>query len=181
MMCKTINPSSVSFFRGNEARVATTKLNTCISLFIASSWKNACQSACPVLGRAKYTGSYGALLEATYLHTRSIEAVRKMYRCIVFSCLIGNGDHPPYARYRCQHRKQRHLWNLRLTREYRIKFALIRRCLMSALLTTLAVITEVPGTMIRNEMRNTIPLYVKTECSSHRVNYICRLRLQNTI
>ncbi|MBE0507492.1 MAG: type II toxin-antitoxin system HipA family toxin, partial [Marinospirillum sp.] len=41
---------------------------------------------------AKYTGSYEALLEATYLYTQSFEEVRKMYRYIVFNCLIGNGD-----------------------------------------------------------------------------------------
>ncbi|WP_404420097.1 type II toxin-antitoxin system HipA family toxin [Marinospirillum sp.] len=41
---------------------------------------------------AKYTGSYETLLEATYLYTQSFEEVRKMYRYIVFNCLIGNGD-----------------------------------------------------------------------------------------
>lgn len=41
---------------------------------------------------AKYTGSYETLLKATHLYTNSIEEVGKMYRYIVFNCLIGNGD-----------------------------------------------------------------------------------------
>lgn len=41
---------------------------------------------------AKYTGSYETLLKATYLYTRSLTEVEKMYKYIVFNCLIGNGD-----------------------------------------------------------------------------------------
>lgn len=41
---------------------------------------------------AKYTGSYEALLKATHIYTNSLEEVRKMYRYVVFNCLIGNGD-----------------------------------------------------------------------------------------
>jgi serine/threonine-protein kinase HipA len=41
---------------------------------------------------AKYLGSYESLLEATYLYTRSLTEVLKMYRYIVFNALIGNGD-----------------------------------------------------------------------------------------
>ena len=41
---------------------------------------------------AKYTGSYEALLKATYLYTGSLAEVEKMYTYIVFNCLIGNGD-----------------------------------------------------------------------------------------
>jgi len=41
---------------------------------------------------AKYLGSYESLLEATYLYTNSLAEVLKMYRYIVFNCLIGNGD-----------------------------------------------------------------------------------------
>ncbi|NNG77388.1 MULTISPECIES: type II toxin-antitoxin system HipA family toxin [Acinetobacter] len=41
---------------------------------------------------AKYTGSYEALLKATYLYTNSQAEVEKMYKYIVFNCLIGNGD-----------------------------------------------------------------------------------------
>lgn len=41
---------------------------------------------------AKYTGSYETLLKATYLYTRSATEVEKMYKYIVFNCLIGNGD-----------------------------------------------------------------------------------------
>lgn len=41
---------------------------------------------------AKYTGSYETLLKATYIYTNSLEEVRKMYRYVVFNCLIGNGD-----------------------------------------------------------------------------------------
>ena len=41
---------------------------------------------------AKYTGSYETLLKATYLYTRSETEVLKMYKYIVFNCLIGNGD-----------------------------------------------------------------------------------------
>jgi len=41
---------------------------------------------------AKYTGSYEALLAAAYLYTNNLEEVYKLYRYIVFSCLIGNGD-----------------------------------------------------------------------------------------
>ncbi|OUY08077.1 type II toxin-antitoxin system HipA family toxin [Acinetobacter populi] len=41
---------------------------------------------------AKYTGSYEALLKATYLYTDNPNEVEKMYRYIVFNCLIGNGD-----------------------------------------------------------------------------------------
>ena len=41
---------------------------------------------------AKYTSSYEALLKATYLYTGSAAEVEKMYKYIVFNCLIGNGD-----------------------------------------------------------------------------------------
>ncbi len=41
---------------------------------------------------AKYLGSYESLLEATYIYTNSLSEVLKMYRYIVFNCLIGNGD-----------------------------------------------------------------------------------------
>ena len=41
---------------------------------------------------AKYTGSYETLLKATYLYTGSAAEVEKMYKYIVFNCLIGNGD-----------------------------------------------------------------------------------------
>jgi len=41
---------------------------------------------------AKYQGSYESLLKATYLYTNSLQEVTKMYRYIVFNCLIGNGD-----------------------------------------------------------------------------------------
>lgn len=40
----------------------------------------------------KYKGSYENLLKATYLYTRSEAEVTKMYKHIVFNCLIGNGD-----------------------------------------------------------------------------------------
>ena len=39
-----------------------------------------------------YSGSYENLLKATYLYTRSEAEVLKMYKYIVFNCLIGNGD-----------------------------------------------------------------------------------------
>lgn len=41
---------------------------------------------------AKYTGSYETLLKATYIYTNSLDEVEKMYKYIVFNCLIGNGD-----------------------------------------------------------------------------------------
>lgn len=41
---------------------------------------------------AKYTSSYETLLKATYLYTCRIPEVEKMYKYIVFNCLIGNGD-----------------------------------------------------------------------------------------
>ncbi|MCL6248397.1 type II toxin-antitoxin system HipA family toxin [Acinetobacter sp. ANC 4945] len=41
---------------------------------------------------AKYTGSYETLLKATFLYTGSVTEVEKMYKYIVFNCLIGNGD-----------------------------------------------------------------------------------------
>ncbi|MFV0448666.1 MAG: type II toxin-antitoxin system HipA family toxin [Vibrio sp.] len=41
---------------------------------------------------AKYAGSYETLLNATYLYTHSQSETEKMYRYIVFNCLIGNGD-----------------------------------------------------------------------------------------
>ncbi|TMO06401.1 type II toxin-antitoxin system HipA family toxin [Pseudoalteromonas sp. S558] len=41
---------------------------------------------------AKYTGSYETLLKATYLYTNSQAEVERMYKYIVFTCLIGNGD-----------------------------------------------------------------------------------------
>ena len=41
---------------------------------------------------AKYTSSYETLLKATYLYTASVAEVEKMYKYIVFNCLIGNGD-----------------------------------------------------------------------------------------
>ncbi|WP_411360420.1 type II toxin-antitoxin system HipA family toxin [Pseudidiomarina salilacus] len=41
---------------------------------------------------AKYSGSYEALLYATHLYTNNQAEVEKIYRYIVFNCLIGNGD-----------------------------------------------------------------------------------------
>ncbi|RUO18240.1 type II toxin-antitoxin system HipA family toxin [Aliidiomarina haloalkalitolerans] len=41
---------------------------------------------------AKYSGSYEALLHATLLYTNNQAEIEKMYRYIVFNCLIGNGD-----------------------------------------------------------------------------------------
>lgn len=41
---------------------------------------------------AKYSGSYETLLKATYLYTGSVTEVEKMYKYIVFNCLVGNGD-----------------------------------------------------------------------------------------
>lgn len=41
---------------------------------------------------AKYTSSYETLLKVTYLYTSSVTEVEKMYKYIVFNCLIGNGD-----------------------------------------------------------------------------------------
>ena len=41
---------------------------------------------------AKYKSSYETLLKATYLYTGSVAEVEKMYKYIVFNCLIGNGD-----------------------------------------------------------------------------------------
>ena len=41
---------------------------------------------------AKYTGNYETLLKATSLYTNSQSEVEKMYKYIVFNCLIGNGD-----------------------------------------------------------------------------------------
>ena len=41
---------------------------------------------------AKYQGSYEALLRATMLYTNNLQEVTRMYRYIVFNCLIGNGD-----------------------------------------------------------------------------------------
>lgn len=40
----------------------------------------------------KYASSYETLLKATYLYTGSASEVEKMYKYIVFNCLIGNGD-----------------------------------------------------------------------------------------
>ncbi|TPE54371.1 type II toxin-antitoxin system HipA family toxin [Maribrevibacterium harenarium] len=40
----------------------------------------------------KYNGSYEALLKAVNLYTNSVDEISKMYRYIVFNCLIGNGD-----------------------------------------------------------------------------------------
>ena len=50
-----------------------------------------------VLGKAssvdaKYKGKYETLLKATALFTRSDSEIEKMYKYIVFNCLIGNGD-----------------------------------------------------------------------------------------
>ena len=41
---------------------------------------------------AKYASSYETLLKATYLYTGSVSEVEKMYKYIIFNCLIGNGD-----------------------------------------------------------------------------------------
>lgn len=41
---------------------------------------------------AKYTGSYETLLNATQIYTNDQCEVEKMYKYIVFNCLIGNGD-----------------------------------------------------------------------------------------
>jgi serine/threonine-protein kinase HipA len=41
---------------------------------------------------AKYTSSYEILLKATHLYTNDMTEVERMYRYIVFNCLIGNGD-----------------------------------------------------------------------------------------
>jgi serine/threonine-protein kinase HipA len=38
------------------------------------------------------TGSYETLLKATHLYTDNLNEVKKMYKLIVFNCLIGNGD-----------------------------------------------------------------------------------------
>lgn len=40
----------------------------------------------------KYQSSYENLLKATQIFTRSSQETEKMYRYIVFNCLIGNGD-----------------------------------------------------------------------------------------
>lgn len=40
----------------------------------------------------KYRSSYETLLKATHAYTKSDSQVERMYRYIVFSCLIGNGD-----------------------------------------------------------------------------------------
>ncbi|GEM80844.1 type II toxin-antitoxin system HipA family toxin [Vibrio superstes] len=41
---------------------------------------------------SKYTSSYETLLKATHLYTNDMAEVERMYRYIVFNCLIGNGD-----------------------------------------------------------------------------------------
>ncbi len=41
---------------------------------------------------AKYTGSYETLLRATHRYTNDMTEVERVYRYIVFNCLIGNGD-----------------------------------------------------------------------------------------
>lgn len=46
----------------------------------------------PNIPSAKYSSSYENLLKATYLYTGSLVEVEKMYKQIVFNCLIGNGD-----------------------------------------------------------------------------------------
>ena len=43
-------------------------------------------------GSEKYSSSYEMLLKATGHYTRSPEEVERMYRYIVFNCLVGNGD-----------------------------------------------------------------------------------------
>lgn len=46
----------------------------------------------PNIPSSKYSSSYESLLKATYLYTGSRAEVEKMYKQIVFNCLIGNGD-----------------------------------------------------------------------------------------
>lgn len=47
----------------------------------------------PIDANAKYQGSYENVLKATFLFTKGNYAeVEKMYKYIVFTCLIGNGD-----------------------------------------------------------------------------------------
>ncbi len=41
---------------------------------------------------AKYNGSYETLLKAVHIYTNNMAEVEKMYRYIVYNCLIGNGD-----------------------------------------------------------------------------------------
>lgn len=41
---------------------------------------------------SKYMSSYETLLKAVYRYTEDLAEVEKMYRYIVFNCLIGNGD-----------------------------------------------------------------------------------------
>ncbi len=41
---------------------------------------------------SKYMGSYETLLKATYFYTQNLAEVEKLYRYIVFNCLMGNGD-----------------------------------------------------------------------------------------
>lgn len=43
-------------------------------------------------GDEKYQSSYEMLMKATYLFTKSDVQLRRMYKYIVFNCLIGNGD-----------------------------------------------------------------------------------------
>jgi serine/threonine-protein kinase HipA len=40
----------------------------------------------------KYQSSYEAILKATQLYTKSQQQVDRVYRYILFNCLIGNGD-----------------------------------------------------------------------------------------
>lgn len=41
---------------------------------------------------SKYNGSYETLLKAAMLYTNSLDEVIKIYKYVVFNCLIGNGD-----------------------------------------------------------------------------------------
>ena len=73
-------------------------------------------------GDEKYQSSYESLLKATKLYTHSQNEVARMFRYIVFNCLIGNGD-AHLKNFALQYHKDRQ--SLTLTPPYDITHTLI--------------------------------------------------------
>lgn len=73
-------------------------------------------------GDAKYQSSYETLMKATQVFTRSDLQLNKMYRYIVFNCLIGNGD-AHLKNFAVQYNESRQ--NIELTPPYDITHTLI--------------------------------------------------------
>ncbi|MDG1772922.1 MAG: type II toxin-antitoxin system HipA family toxin [Oceanicoccus sp.] len=73
-------------------------------------------------GQPKYRGKYETLMRATWDYTHSQEQMERMYRYIIFNCLIGNGD-AHLKNFALQYSQDRQ--NITLTPPYDITHTLI--------------------------------------------------------